>query len=391
MKTMTIIRWTPSRRARRLRASASRGFSLGDALTHRSSTWCSILIGALSLGGCGRGDAQKDAEPGGSLSGSTGGNGLGETGTGGSNGELSASGGSTGSGGNTSSGGGTGSGSGGGTGIPLVRPPTRSTGCGSDAPYYGEKTFNIELPGPQGKPTVREYRVMAPQQADYSSDKPYPVVFVFHGANGNAAEFDGSIHYADGGNAGKNAIIVSPQGILLPGYETYGLGWDESCQGYDMPFFDAMLEQVAADFCVDGERVFAAGFSWGGDMVNSLGCCRGDVVRGVLPASAGEMLTDNTGECTSKISAFRIAYSDNDQAYSQQEFGGIIDYYQKAHGCSDGTIPGPAPGVSTEGAKGSCKTYQGCAAPVIECLYPGMGHAKPELWREDVWNFVKQF
>lgn len=275
----------------------------------------------------------------------------------------------------------------GGSGGVLVRPPEQSSGCGSEPPYYGEKAFSIELSGPGGESIIREYGVRAPEQADYASDKPYPVVFVFHGAGGTN-DFE-SMDAAAGGNAGKNAIFVAAQGILLPGYEDYGLGWDENCNGYDMPFFDAMLAQVAADFCIDRERIFAVGYSWGGDMANSLGCCRGDVVRGVLPASAGEMLTGNTGQCTEETSAFRIAYADSDPVYSQTAFDGVIDFYQEAHGCSGDSSPGPEPLPST--IQGQCKTYQGCNAPVIECLYTGMGHARPEFWRDDVWNFINQF
>jgi len=246
------------------------------------------------------------------------------------------------------------------------------------------------MPGPGGNQVEREFHVMAPESADYDADTPLPVVFIFHGANGTGS-FEWALERAANGEAGKNAIFVAPQGILLPGYEDYGLGWNEDCDGYDMPFFDAMLAQVASDFCIDRELVFAVGFSWGGDMSNSLGCCRGDVVRGVVPTSSGERNTGYDGACTEETSAFMMSYSDNDQAYTQEAFRSIIDFYKGSQGCEDGTVDGPAPAVSTEGATGSCKSYVGCDAPVIECLYPGMGHAKPELWREDIWTFVKSF
>jgi polyhydroxybutyrate depolymerase len=267
------------------------------------------------------------------------------------------------------------------------QPPRLSSGCGVDAAFHGERSFDIELPGPLGQQITREYAVRAPLLTDYDPDNAYPVVFVFHGANGTN-DFE-SMDFAADGAAGKNAIFVAPQGILLPGYEDYGLGWDENCNGYDMPFFDAMLEQVASDFCIDRSLVFAVGFSWGGDMSNSLGCCRGDVVRGVLPASGGEMLTGNTGACTDEISAFRITYADNDGAYPQEGFQEIVEFYRNAHGCSETTVPGPEPLPSNP--SGQCKTYQGCEKPVIECVYPGIGHARPELWRGDVWNFISQF
>ena len=44
-----------------------------------------------------------------------------------------------------------------------------------------------------------------------------------------------------------------------------------------MPFFDAMLAQMSADYCVDPARIFVAGQSYGGLMTEALGCLRGDV------------------------------------------------------------------------------------------------------------------
>lgn len=344
-----------------------------------------VASGVMIVTACGRGDAQMNAaqvEGPAQLS-SGGGQGLpGKNGQMDGTGATSPSGGTgAGSGGSSATGGATASG--GSPGGDLVRPPVRSSGCGTEAPYHGEKAFKIELPGPGGNATVRDYGVRAPQQADYDSSKPLPVIFVFHGAGGTN-DFE-SMNTAAGGEAGKNAIFVAGQGIP---YQSYGVGWDENCNGYDVAFFDAMLEQVAADFCVDRERIFATGYSWGADMSNTLGCCRGDVVRAVMPASGGEMLVGNTGECTEEISTFRITYGNADNVYSQDAFAAMVNFYKKAHGCSDSSTPGPEPTPSEK--QGVCKTYNGCAKPVIECVYP-VGHLVPEFWREDVWKFVSQF
>lgn len=244
------------------------------------------------------------------------------------------------------------------------------------------------MPTRPGVTEERSYFVVAPAEADYNEDKPYAVMFVFHGSAGTATP--GHFNLANGGGreAGKNTIYVHPQGIILEGYEGYGNGWNEDCNGYDMPFFDEMLAQVKSDFCVDENRIFAGGFSWGGDFASSLGCCRGDVLRGVIPTNAGEMNLGQTGECTDEISAFRLSYADNDNVYSASGFRGIVSFFREAHECSDSSTDGPVPAGTQNGA---CRTYNGCQKPVIECIYPDIGHAVPNGWGDDVWSFISSF
>ncbi len=49
----------------------------------------------------------------------------------------------------------------------------------------------------------------------------------------------------------------------------------------DYALFDALLNLFAETYCLDLDRVFVVGHSLGGSFANSLGCARGDVIRGV--------------------------------------------------------------------------------------------------------------
>lgn len=267
-------------------------------------------------------------------------------------------------------------------------PPRKSTGCGSPAPFFGDREFTVTLPTQPGEMADRSYFVVAPEEGDYDPDKPYAVMFVLHGSNGTATPGHYNLANAAGGEAGKNTIYVHPQGIILEGFEGYGNGWNEDCNGYDIPFFDEMLAQVKSDFCVDENRIFAGGFSWGGDFASSLGCCRGDVIRGVIPTNAGERNTGQTGECTEEISAFRLSYGDSDNVYPEAGFQSVVSFYRDAHGCSDSFTDGPQPAGTQNG---TCRTYDNCAQPVIECIYPGLEHSVPSGWNEDVWSFISSF
>lgn len=280
----------------------------------------------------------------------------------------------------------------GGNGSTDSRPPpppgtVSPAGCTASAGFYGEKSFSAELPGPGGQTITRTYEVRAPEQADFEANKKLPVVMVFHGANGSPS-FE-NLHMAADNAAGRETIYVAAQGVRLPGYEDYGFGWNEACDGYDMPFVDAMLRRVSEELCVDPEMIFAAGYSWGGDMSSSLGCCRGDVFRGVMPAASGERNTDYSGPCTEVTSAFLTSYGEKDGAYAQSAFQDILGHFQAEHGCSADFTSGPE--LSPTGEEGACKTFEGCAAPVIECVYPNLGHSIPEGWRDSVWNFINSF
>ena len=47
----------------------------------------------------------------------------------------------------------------------------------------------------------------------------------------------------------SKAIFVYPDG--LPPADNPSKAWDLTAAGMDMPFFDAMLAQMSADYCVD--------------------------------------------------------------------------------------------------------------------------------------------
>lgn len=383
--------------------SARSHVSMRKARASRLPNWSSLALillgGASGLSGCNK---DKGADPGGGNAPNSGGaepvngsgSGSGKSGGGGGRGGNSgggssnaASGGDAGSGGETAIDGASGGAGGSDQGGPET-PPRKSTGCGTPAPFHGDKEFKVMLPTRPGVTEERSYFVVAPQEEDYDPDKPLAVMFVLHGSNGTATPGHYNLDNAAGGEAGKNTIYVHPQGIILEGFEGYGNGWNEDCNGYDMPFFDEMLAQVKSDFCVDENLIFAGGYSWGGDFASSLGCCRGDVVRAVIPTNSGEMNAGQTGTCSDEISAFRLSYSDDDNAYSDANFQSVLSFFREAHGCSDTFTDGPVPAGTQNGV---CKTYSGCDKPVVECVYPGIGHRVPNGWGEDVWAFMSSF
>ncbi|AKV00208.1 Endo-1,4-beta-xylanase B precursor [Labilithrix luteola] len=262
------------------------------------------------------------------------------------------------------------------------KPPadSRSTGCGTPG-----KTGSFHLTTTDGKGATRDYAVQVP--STYDAKTPLAVTFVYHGAGGNeqAAE---SFGLQDAAKTSSASIFVFPQGVE---FENYGVGWDDSCGGYDMVFFDHMLEELEQQYCIDTARVFAAGFSWGCDYVTGLRCCRGSRLRAIAAAScadefsnAADFKTYANMPCPDVgVAGIRFTHdAKGDGAYSQEQFTTTSALYRSFNACS---------ATSTATSPSPCVSYQGCASPFVECAYPGLGHTLPENWASDTWDFFASF
>jgi poly(3-hydroxybutyrate) depolymerase len=140
-----------------------------------------------------------------------------------------------------------------------------------------------------------------------------------------------------------------------------------------------IMASLESTYCIDTRRRFATGFSWGGDMVNALACCLGPTFRAVANASGGELWN---GTCPNlERPAFRITYANND-AYPQSGFDQVMDFFRGAQGCA---------GSSSTTTPSPCRAWNGCAKPVIECRYTGLGHTFPSGWADDTWAFFATF
>jgi len=236
-----------------------------------------------------------------------------------------------------------------------------------------------------GRGEVRRFEVVVP--SGVRPGEPKALTFVFHGADGgsNSARAMG-LEAVPG--AREASFFVYPVGVP---FGRQGIGWDDTCGGYDMVFFDHMLSEIRKRYCVDSRRVFAAGFSWGADFVTALLCCRGDRLRAVAPASCSDeyaVATDHKTyanyPCPSRSSAaIRFTHDANgDSGYSLAQFETTRRLYQEFNGCSQ---------VSTAALQASCVSYVGCREPFIACGYTALGHAIPRTWASDTWAFFSTF
>jgi pimeloyl-ACP methyl ester carboxylesterase len=262
-----------------------------------------------------------------------------------------------------------------------AQPAARSSGCSKPA-----RTGAFALTATDGNKTLRSYLLQVP--ADYQVSRPYALVFVFHAAGGNAEQSRSwGLQNAVGAAAG--ALFVFPTGIP---FQREGIGWDDRSTGYDLPFFDHMLADLEASYCLDTGRIFVAGFSWGGDFATALACNRGDVIRAVAVNSTTDEYRDkadyrtyNDLPCpTHRHPPVRFEHAvDGDSEYPPPYFATTSKLFQFLNACSAATTPAPS---ST--AVMSCGSFTGCKSPLIECAFEHrLGHVLPPNWAQDTWDF----
>jgi poly(3-hydroxybutyrate) depolymerase len=202
---------------------------------------------------------------------------------------------------------------------------------------------------------------------NYTPDTPLPVIFAWHGMGGS-----GSVarsYFRIDSAVANRAIIVYPDGLPVNDGST---GWDLNATGIDVAFFDALLTYVSDNYCIDRDRVFSTGHSYGGMFTNALACYRGDVLRasapvaGMPPSAYGRGVT-----CTGNVAAL-IIHGENDPTvdYTRGGIGGK-DFWVAQNDCSTMIDPTPI-------TPAACLEYQDCQPdlPVVFCTHTE-GHDWP--------------
>lgn len=142
----------------------------------------------------------------------------------------------------------------------------------------------------------RSYYVFLPP--NYNPQKPYPVLFVFHGGLRNALNILEITRFR---NYQKeyDFILIAPNGLGWFNQETF-LTWDAgNCSGYahylhadDPSFVKSILDEVSNLYNIDKKRLYLTGMSNGAMLCYKLVRTLPGVFAGIAPVS-GAMNRDN--------------------------------------------------------------------------------------------------
>lgn len=241
-------------------------------------------------------------------------------------------------------------------------------GCGNPV-EVGEGQVEIDVDG-----QARTYVLVVPD--GYDPATPMPLVFGWHGRGGDADT--ARLYFGLEDAAAGAAIFAYPNGLPI---ESMGgqTGWDLAPDGIDVAFFDAMVQQLSDELCIDTARIHSAGHSFGGYMSNALGCFRPDVLRAIGPVAGGPPFA----ACGDGRVAAILIHGELDEVVPISQGEAARDALLARNACEDTTMPvDPDP----------CVAYDGCDAgyDVRWCQHAEatlMGHMWPSFAGPAIWNF----
>ena len=172
--------------------------------------------------------------------------------------------------------------------IPLLFSSCKKWGNCDD--YTNNNAQTIEHGG-----LTREYIVYVP--STYDGNSAVPVVLNFHGFGGLASDY---ITEADMRPQAESDtfLLVYPQGACLDGFSHWNSalpGGDNKSNVDDLGFIGAMIDQLATDYNIDQERIYACGYSNGGMMSYALACYQSERIAAIGSIS-GSMI-DQSSTC----------------------------------------------------------------------------------------------
>lgn len=241
---------------------------------------------------------------------------------------------------------------------PAPQPQTPAEPAAS-APAGGGASAGCGLAsGVPNSPQVASTILSFPRER-YDGSTPLPLVFAFHGAGRTNADMRDVDSRTSGGELERNYVVAY--------VKSAGNGWDI---GADFPRFEAILEQIASEYCIDTEHVFAFGHSSGAQFIaQMLGDARTRETRfaGVVPVASSRFFNP----AWSPVPTLVIHGVNDTQRPGDESGAADVVQYTSSNQCSGATrtlevasCASLAGGVSVDAG---CLEFTGCGAPTIFC------------------------
>ena len=250
---------------------------------------------------------------------------------------------------------------------------------------------------------TREYSIYVP--ASYDGTTSFPLLFNFHGGGGNIASH---IAIADMSPIADTAnfIVVYPQARPDPS-DGNSFNWIPKVPGTfdDVPFISSLIDRIASNYQIDQNRIYACGYSLGGDMSFELACKLNSRIAAIAPV-ARTMQANPDSFCFPVHPTGVLTILGTDDITSP--YNGItylgIEYYLSAAAThiywathnlcnTNATMNTVSPSVE----RYTWSTESGCAY-VEELKVIGGGHDWPGSFgnmtidaSEEIWQFVSRY
>lgn len=235
---------------------------------------------------------------------------------------------------------------------------------------------------------TRRYVLHVP--AGYDGSGPRPLVLVYHGGGGNAANAERMSGFTPVSDR-EGFFLVYPEGSgrLANALHTWNAG---NCCGYaleeevdDVAFARALVEDLVAELPVDARRIYVTGMSNGGMMSYRLACEMADVLAAAAPIAGALNVPDCAPAEPISIVAFHgtadqsVRYEGGEpivqadrNARVDTSVADSVGAFVESNGCSPNADRGEAGALITE-------SWGECDAGIAVVLYTisGGGHSWP--------------
>ena len=256
----------------------------------------------------------------------------------------------------------------------------------------------------------REYAIYIP--ASYDQSQAVPLLFNFHGGGGNIVDYMSSVDMRPIADT-ANFILVYPQAVPDPG-NGGATSWMHKAPTTfdDVPFVEAMIDVIAAEYMIDDNRVYVCGYSLGGEFTYELACSLNNRI-----AAAGAVARTMQGETFNNCAPQHptgvltiLGTADGISDYNGITFNGIQyymsaaethDYWATANNCdANPTMSTIANTNTSDGStveRYSWKDASGCTYVEHLKVING-GHDWPGVFgnmdidaSQEIWSFVSRY
>jgi polyhydroxybutyrate depolymerase len=250
---------------------------------------------------------------------------------------------------------------------------------------------------------TREYSIYVP--ASYDGTTSFPLLFNFHGGGGVIAS---QIAIADMSPIADTAnfIVVYPQARQDPS-DGNSFNWIPKVPGTfdDVPFISSLIDTIASSYQINQDRIYACGYSLGGDMCFELACKLNSRIAAIAPVArtmqanpdsfcspvhpTGVLTILGTDDNTSPYNG--ITYLGTEYYLSAEE---THNYWASHNNCDiNPTMSTVSPSVE----RYTWSTTSGCSY-VEELKVIGGGHDWPGSFgnmtidsNTEIWQFVSKY
>jgi len=269
----------------------------------------------------------------------------------------------------------------------------KSAGCGRTEPLaepareYVQHDITVEVAAEyQPDYTTREYHSWLPE--NYDPNTAYPLYFWGNGCGVSKGNPEG-IPVANIEEVRTGAILV----FMIQEDGCFDAGKGGLANTPDVPYFETMLNDIEANYCIDKSKVFVGGYSSTAWFAATLSCSHGHRINGIGMAAGGQQdeLPPCMGESALLLWAGNEGASGNPietpPTPRREGSGAVRDRLIAANGCSQTTTQ-----WDTNPAWSSCQLYDDCGKnPVVFCPHGG-GHdtgGGSQINSEGFWKLFK--